>query len=356
MKSTGAAYMPILRSKKGEWEALRHLADADRNLMFPLIECTTLILTPQQAAADPLKKCVEGLAASLDNGGARRCTFGIDTSALLPTFPKQAKLLVNVCRRLTQKGLKIAPCILPETVAESPADVADLGQYEQLILRVAVRACLPTQVAQLIKDAWAAMANKHARLHVVLDLHDVAGGDASAIAASRKAYALAALGSGHARTVTLAGGAFPYFLTGIPQGQTKIVRLEWLVWRDLTGDSDLAGLGFGDYAVTNPRPLEAIDPAKVNASAAIRYACEDHWVLFKAGVAKKYGFNQYNTLSKLLITDSCYFGKDFSYGDDRYHYHAQPGATSGNLWTWRRDATSHHLVLTAREIARLRAP
>ncbi|HVZ15951.1 MAG TPA: hypothetical protein VG897_02455, partial [Terriglobales bacterium] len=348
-------YMPILKTKKGEWEALKHLDEPDRKLTFPLIECTTLVLNSQQPAAEHLKEHIDSIAVSMETSGAKQRTFGIDTSALLPTMPKQAKLLVSVCRRLTQKGLKIAPCILPQTIAESPTEVAEIGQYEHVILRIAIFACLPTQIDQLIKDAWAALANRRVRLHVLLDMHDLAGGDAVAIAASRKPYAIAALASGHAHAVALAGGAFPYFLTGIPQGQTKIQRLEWLVWRDLTQVADLAGLRFGDYPVTNPRPLEAIDPRKVSASAAIRYAREDYWLLLKAGVARKHGYNQYNTLSKLLITDSCYSGKTFSYGDERYHYHAQPDATSGNLWTWRRDATSHHLVLTAREIAKLHA-
>jgi hypothetical protein len=267
--------------------------------------------------------------------------------------PKQAKLLVTVCRRLTHRGLTIAPCILPQTLAESPADVAELGQYDDVILRIAIQACLPTQVNDIIKAGWDALANKHTRLHVLLDMHDIAGGDAAAIAASRKPYVVAALASSHARTVTLAGGSFPYFLTGIPKGQTKIQRLEWRVWRDLLADTDLSAVRFGDYTVTNPRPMEDIEPWKVNASAAIRYALKDEWLLLKAGAAKTYGFAQYNALSKLLITDPVYSGQTFSYGDGRYHYHAQPGATSGNLWTWRRDATSHHLALTTREIATL---
>ena len=344
--------MPILKTKKGEWEALRHLAESDRDLIFPLIECTTLVFAPQQPAADHLKKHIDALGASMEIAGAKQRIFGIDSNGLLPTFPNQAKLLVSVCRKLTQRGLKIAPCIRPAIVADSPAEIAALAAYEHVILRIPVRACLSSQVPQLIKDAWGVLGNKHARLCVLLDMHDLAGGDAIAIAASRKPYALAALGANHVHSVIIAGGAFPYFLTGIPQGQTKIERIEWLVWGDLTQDVALEALQFGDYTVTNPRPLEAIDPTKLNASAAIRYAVEDHWVLFKAGVAKKYGYAQYNTLCKLLITDSCYSGQNFSYGDDRYHYHTQPGSTPGNLWTWRRDATSHHLALTARACAK----
>lgn len=134
MEPAQVTYMPILKTKKGEWEALRHLAESDRDLMFPLIECTTLVFAPQQPATDHLKKHIDAPGASLEIAGAKQRIFGIDSSALLPTFPKQAKLLVSVCGKLTQKGLKIAPCILPAIVADSPAEIAALAEYEHVIL------------------------------------------------------------------------------------------------------------------------------------------------------------------------------------------------------------------------------
>ena len=72
-----------------------------------------------------------------------------------------------------------------------------------------------------------------------------------------------------------------------------------------------------------------------------------------AGGTRTSGFNQYNQLCQLLISDPDYSGQGFSFGDDRYYYHAQAGSPTGNLSTWRRDATSHHLALTVRNCATL---
>ena len=110
---------------------------------------------------------------------------------------------------------------------------------------------------------------------------------------------------------------------------------------------------FGDYGVTNPEPLEDIDPTKMNPAAAIRYTLKSEWwVLRGAGVRTKGkgGMGQYNDLCRLLIKSPDYSGQTFSYGDHRYYEHAQPGASSGNLTTWRRDATSHHVVFTVRQL------
>ena len=60
---------------------------------------------------------------------------------------------------------------------------------------------------------------------------------------------------------------------------------------------------------------------------------------------------QYNDLCRLLIASSDYSGANFSFGDFQYKAHAQVGASSGSLMTWRRDATNHHLVYTVRQLA-----
>lgn len=349
-------YMPILKSKKGELEALKRVSSDHRDTTFPLIECTTLALTQKQSAADALKKRLDTLAASLAAASSAEWRFGIDTTALLPTYSKQGRLLMAVCRQLAQGGVRVAPCLLPDSVSQFPAEVSALAIYGDIILRIPVHACLPSQVQNTVGDTWKALKNKRVRLHVLLDMYVQVGTDPAALAASMKPYVAEALSANHVSTVVLAGGSFPYVLTGIPQGQSPIARVEWQVWRKLLKDASLRSVLFGDYTVTNPKPMEDLDPRKINASAAIRYAQDDHWVLFKAGGTRTHGFGQYNALCKLLIGDKCYSGQNFSYGDERYHYHAQPKSTSGNLWTWRRDATSHHMALTARAYAKLAVP
>jgi hypothetical protein len=46
-----ACYEDGVQAGKGEWEVLKHLVESDRELIFPLIQCTTLQLPPPQAVA-----------------------------------------------------------------------------------------------------------------------------------------------------------------------------------------------------------------------------------------------------------------------------------------------------------------
>jgi Beta protein len=93
--------------------------------------------------------------------------------------------------------------------------------------------------------------------------------------------------------------------------------------------------------------MPELDPKMMNPSVAIRYAADGFWRLFKAGGFKKGKPDQYKNLSILLLGDPVYSGAAFSYGDECYDKTANAKLGNGNPSSWRRDATNHHLVLTA---------
>jgi hypothetical protein len=149
-------------------------------------------------------------------------------------------------------------------------------------------------------------------------------------------------------SVTLGGGSFPMTLAGIKAGAKNIPRVEWSAWKLISTSGEFPKLRYADYTVTNPAPLPDIDPKTVNPSITIRYATNDHWHLLKGRGFKGAPPGEYRSLCKLLVTSGAvYSGKDFSFGDGKYFAAANGGVKNGIPWTWRREATSHHIVFTA---------
>jgi hypothetical protein len=180
---------------------------------------------------------------------------------------------------------------------------------------------------------------------LVLDLYSIVHGDPKALFAVAKPYLDAALATSTAST-SLTGGSFPVDLIGYKQGAHDIARVEWKIWELVIAKDDYEDILFSDYAVTNPGPLPDIDPIQVNPSVAIRYAADGFWRLYKAGGFKRGKPNQYRGLCNLLILDPIYSGAPFSFGDKCYDEAAHGVKGNGNPSSWRRDATSHHLVFT----------
>jgi hypothetical protein len=252
------------------------------------------------------------------------------------------------------EGLKIIPVIYPQAEAAKSNDLTAFAQFKDIVLRIKVTMFLSTGVEDIIGTAYKALNHKPCRLHILIDMDSILGEDPAFLESRVEPYVRGAAKAKGVASITLAGGSFPYNLTGIDKGTTSLRRVEWFTWLEIRKKIKDLRVIFGDYAVTNPKMLAEIDPTKINPSAAIRYALKDKWMLLKAGGTRKGGFSQYNDLCKLLILDEkTYSGREFSYGDGRYDYHANTKEKTGNLTTWRRDATSHHLVLTARNCAKL---
>lgn len=289
------------------------------------------------------------LKAQMGKLGGDEHAFGVDLRALHPTgvpLPTLARL----CTSLLSAGLRAVPVINSDDAFAGDAALVEFKNMPMIVLRLAVRTTPLAAALDLIANIRRS-TGKRTEMVVVVDLGAIGDSTVANLTALVEPFVRAITASGHTSRVVVAGGSFPFTLAGLPQGaQTHLPRKEWSIWEQLVQRPGCSTVRFGDYAVTNPQPLEVADPTKINPSAAIRYALRDNWWLLRAAGVYTGGFHQYNSLCRLLIRHQDYAGKNFSYGDDRYHYHAQPDAKSGNLMTWRRDATCHHLVQTVRQL------
>lgn len=341
-------YMPILKWKQGERIALKNMTAAQWADTVPLVELLPIVATPDpagiRAALRPyLDKVGKEMMAAIDDS----VPLVIDIRYLAPAYAHQARLLRTVCsylQRTTER--QVIPVITQATLADTLVEVQTLEGFDEYVLRVVSPFNSADAVIDLVKLCVSANLPKK-KLHLLVDQFSIVGETASAKWTAVQPYLNSALASSCA-TTTLAGGSFPINLVGIKQGVHDLPRVEWQIWKLLRKNATFAEVRFSDYTVSNPALAPDIDPLQVNPSVAIRYAADGFWRLFKAGGFKKGKPDQYKNLSKLLLTDAVYSGATFSYGDKQYDKAANdPKAGNGNPSSWRRDATSHHVVLTA---------
>ncbi len=155
------------------------------------------------------------------------------------------------------------------------------------------------------------------------------------------------------RTFTLLGTSFPETMGSIKEGVETVPRHEWQLYRKLVSELRKAKLrlpSFGDYAISHPKVLE-LDMRKVKPSATIRYTVDDHWYIVKGKNVRDYGFEQYHELSKKIFASRYYCGSTFSWGDDYIQVCANKSGKTGSLMTWRQVGTNHHIEKVSRDIA-----
>lgn len=344
-------YMPILKWKQGEQIALRHLTEVQWKGVIPLLKLQPIDSAPDSVAIrNALPSYLDNVIDQINKNIPENHPVFIDTEYVSLGYQKQLSLLLRICNYLQQKlGHRIAP-VIPSPLLESLATITTVRSAYLKSLDDVLVSCRTDQIALAqIAPAIVAMSAygiKKQKVHLLIDQYSIVGSDHNHCFASVKPFLDSGIATGCA-SVTIGGGSFPINLMGLKQGLTDIPRVEWNVWLLLQKSGDYEGLRYADYTVTNPAPQPDVDPTQVNPSVAIRYAADQFWRLFKAKGFKKGPPDQYRNLCKLLTSDTVYSGYNFSYGDGQYAKAATGKVGNGNPSSWRKDATNHHIALTA---------
>ena len=155
------------------------------------------------------------------------------------------------------------------------------------------------------------------------------------------------------RTFTIIGTSFPPSMSEIEKGSTMVPRLEWMLYKIIAKSLAQNGVRvptFGDYAINHtdilPRDMRLLKP-----SATIRYTADDSWLIVKGTNVRDNGFGQYRDLCRTVVDSQHYAGSDFSWGDEYIENCAAGSESTGNLTTWRGVGTNRHIEKVVFDIA-----
>jgi len=313
-------YVPILKGRQGEYEALQAMSPEVKQGLTPIIEIPPV---PWNYLHGRPAKTIDVHLARV--GNALESSWGRER----PLF---IDLLWNAAERM---GSGRHPVVHVSDIARARAlqivPVTGLGRDNdyQLACRESVGLdrrglCLRLQredfedLRQLDDQIVALLSNVRVSVEetdLVLDLRAVCIGEEPALLGQVPALVAELPYVRNWRSLTLAGTAFPEDLMGIPPlGQAFVRRVEWALWRSLFASSKIPRLpAFGDYAIAHIQPSE-VDPRLMRPSASIRYATERDWLVIKARNLRDYGYGQFRDVSARLLARPEYRGEDFSWG------------------------------------------
>lgn len=110
------------------------------------------------------------------------------------------------------------------------------------------------------------------------------------------------------RTLTLSASAIPPGMGGLESRSHDFVeRLDWLAWRDAIRDDPSFPRvpTFSDGAIQHPSGVENIDWSMINPPASIRYTTGDQWLRIKGvGIRTTLPSEQYQGLATNLVYGS----------------------------------------------------
>jgi len=377
MNSDYRQYVPCLRWKQGEYKAISQLLPSSKRTLMPLIEVpefgrpehgwdhetaskTKTIDKHLSLFADRVYKiwgdspCFVDL--SLISSG-QRLKNGINPVSFI--FKKIRDLLG--CQAIPVTGL------LRNDEYQREIKAALAKDKNGVCLRIMIEQAAKSTLKKDLDSLLSTLKTQSADCDLILDLGAPTNFrplDGFSIAIREIVNKVPYLNDW--RTFTILGTSFPKTMGGIRKGGEIVPRDEWLLYKILVAGFRKAGLRlptFGDYAINHPQVL-GLDMRQVNPSATIRYTIDNSWYIVKGNKVKKdkkdegekvkdkkYGFEQYRTLSKSIINSKYYFGPTFSWGDNFIQKCATGKSSTGSLSTWRQVGTNHHITKVIQDIA-----
>lgn len=348
-------YIPILKGKQGEFRALRDLSEKTKQKFIPLI----CVPPPKKS----LEKHLNNIADKITTLWGYKRPFFLDLFALkLTERTSSGTHPLNYIFQRMKKSRLFAPFAIPTTGLDRDdaynSAVVDIiskdkrGVCIRLLEQYMIDAVeLNDKLNELLEKLK--ISKKEANL--LFDFRAICMEDVRDTADTAIKIINELPNISEWQTLTIAASGFPETLSEIRRDSIiKLPRAELALWQLIIAQSKRLPRipSYGDYGIVHPNHL-VLDPRRINPSAKIRYTLDEEWLVLKGQSLRKHSkkYKQYHGLSQGLVDRDEFMGASFSKGDEYIAKCADGNVSSGNLETWIRVDTIHHLTLVSDQIA-----
>jgi hypothetical protein len=347
-------YVPILKARRSEFLALDHAEPPVAAAIRPLLEV-------MQNPSGSLSGSVLEFGQQLTEAAPKGMIFAVDCRYLRPTAHSEMdeSPLSLVAWHIHDQGIRMIPVFSPGD-GQNPRDVREAAALHRAggCLRLGLQ-----HLAQVsredssgrVPELLEATGLPSAEVDLVIDLGEVCTHLARERAARLGRAALSWARRHLWRSVTVAAGAFPGDVGDFPVGTfTPVSRWDAYLWSALAGPPmSREEIGYGDYAVSNPRVLDSWSPLP-----NLRYTSKRHWHIYRYPRSATGALSTFRDLCQAVISSGHWpeLGGEFSWGDKQIEEIARRHGGPGDATLWRAFGTSHHMAVVVDRLERIGEP
>jgi hypothetical protein len=344
-------YVPIIKSKRGEFTAIRLLQEEIRTYITPFVD----VLPPNRFASKP-KTLAEQLTWTADHlAAAWQGSLWVDTFDVGPLVVQGKQIAIEfLCRALRAKGLSPVP------VTGFQREPAHDQAVRRLLLEAETGTCLrleeedlllPTKLPALLDGKIKLLEVAPSSIDLLIDLRYL-GAEPVASRIKMLVRALQCIPNlTEWRSLILAGSSMPNSLEGICDRGSHgyLDRRESDIWLALQSSSVERIPTFGDYTTVPPQYAE-MDTRTIakHLGPNVKYTLDRRWYVARGQSFQKNGSAQYFSIAKNIASLPDFRGATASQGDQFIAMRAGGGATCGNPEQWVTAAVNSHITWQAR--------
>jgi hypothetical protein len=351
-------YVPVLKWRQGEYQALMRLRADKKNPVVPLIEITPPDFDFElQLPKKTIDEHLAEFAARLEKKWEGRPAL-LDTGLLSPDVRMDDGLhpLLWLMDQVRPRGGYLIPVtgLDRDAACQNAVRIANATDGRGVALRCSLEDAGDPAFADNVETLLEQLEIEIDALDIIVDLKSPNFQPIDGLAQLLAAILSGSTAFEAARSVTIVATSFPASMGEVTGPIQFLHRYEWLLYKALMPllQPGQRRPGFGDYCIAAP-DLAQGDMRLLKPSATVRYTTNDGWVVAKGPNVRDNGFEQYRTRCGSVTESGHYLGSGFSPGSEYIDQCRSGVAKTGNLTTWRWVGTNHHISKVVHDLASL---
>lgn len=352
-------YVPALRWRLGEYQALWRLSSAVKDRIVPLITIPPVEFDFE--LRQPKKSCHEHVYPFVERyrekWGPRLAWIALDPEIASGRMDDGSHVFDFVFDGLRLKESVAIPALWlaadSDTMNATSRAIGHDNYGAAVLLRL--EDLMIGNPRKAIVSFAASLGIGLDELDVIIDLR-APNFEPYAAFANALVAALKRLGDLHdVRTLVLLGTAIPDSFAHLAKGSDEIPRHDWLFFKTFMTKLP-AGMRrplYGDHTIVHP-DFKAQDMRLVKAAGKIVYTAPETWATRKGGAFRDNPAQMHTHCERVVAEPAFAFrGAGFSYGDKYIADCAVKAESPSSLSRWKDVAINHHITTVADDLATL---
>ncbi len=358
MAITPRTYVPLLRWRMGEYQALERLGPVQKAATVPLLELLPPdydfeLRKPKKDIDDHLRLFGPRVFKKWGTQPALVDAGRLNPASRMADDRHPLTYLFDEARALGSRPIPVTT-LDRDTPYQEAVRFIDALDLRGAALRCTLAEALDPDFNSNVEALLDRLEIEVNALDILIDLETPAFDPQDILVNVIIAALSSATVIADARSVTLLATSFPDTLANLTLAFQQIPRREWMLYKAVIAvlPAGMRRPGFGDYGIAALNFAQG-DMRFMRSSPNIRYTIDDAWMIARARGAPRGSNQAYPSLCGLVTGSGAYLGRGYSAGSE-YIDNCRTGAASrGNSTTWKWVGTNHHITKVLDDLAKL---
>lgn len=366
MKLSTSSYVPSLRIRAAELQALRRISPNNINSVCPLFTLPPIEFNfeTKEEKTDIDTHVERRIKTIQDNWAGQQCWIDVHQVVRNVKLKNDISIFSHLVSSLTHEKLfgqdeVFIPVLLLNDSDEISADIFRLAKSSNKVgfgLRLTLDDLSSSNLITSINEKIDQSGLPASHIDLILDLEAPVNFEPLQIFAKMISSRLIDVSNDlEFRNIILMSTAIPENYSA--QG-TKLLlhpRSEWQLYCKVKENYSSSDLIFGDYTIVHPKWNADRDMRKMKAAAKVVYTIKDQW-LTRKGTAFHSNRSQMHALCSEIVNSIYFMSDNDSYGSKYIYDCAEYREQPSNLTCWKRVAINHHIAVVLSDLAILYEP